>query len=381
MKHMHQLDGLRALAVIAVLIRHFLVTGSSSIGYAGVLLFFVLSGYLITGILLNIQSKDFSVGKSLKLFYARRFLRIFPLFYFVLAVLYCLNAPTVRAAIGWQLSYLSNFYLSNLGAWKGPATLHFWSLAVEEQFYLCWPLVVLLIPRARLQKVIFGMIVMSFAMRLLITFGLHAQEPAINSLPFLCLDSLGMGALLAVAPDKKEKICRIGRWAACFAAILLAMETIGVGYKLDKSFLVVSLALAFAWIVVRASEGAWPFLATKPLAYLGAISYGLYVYHLPVHWLLKSHISNNYLLALTATILTIGLSSLSWHLMEKPINGLKRYFEYEDVKNKKAFELEPLSAFGFALKTSPLEDADELLKNAPAAYRDAKTKAKGFLPF
>ena len=144
--YVKSLDGLRFLAVSLVLLDHW---SNYKLGFPasnlGVSLFFVLSGYLITGILLKSKDKDqannFGHAKSLKLFYIRRTLRIFPLYYFILAVLYLTNEPAVRANIFWLATYMTNNYIAYTQQWMGSFD-HLWSLAVEEQFYLFFPFVI-----------------------------------------------------------------------------------------------------------------------------------------------------------------------------------------------------------------------------------------------
>lgn len=133
-----EIDFLRAYAVLAVIATHSSRVVTVGItGYHGVLLFFVISGFLITGILLDARATNGPTRGILTAFYARRFLRIFPIYYAVLFVAFVLGFQNVRAEIGWLLTYLSNWYFASRG-FTGPAS-HLWSLAVEEQFYLFWP--------------------------------------------------------------------------------------------------------------------------------------------------------------------------------------------------------------------------------------------------
>src|SRR5436309_834307 len=149
-RRMPQLDGVRALAVLAVLVHHYLSAAwpvldraGTSLGFLGVKLFFVLSGFLITGILLEGRlADDTPEGRSrlrfLRQFYIRRFLRIFPLYYVVVALaLICNIAPARQIAI-WLLTYTVNIYFSIVGEFPRHFS-HLWSLAIEEQFYLVWP--------------------------------------------------------------------------------------------------------------------------------------------------------------------------------------------------------------------------------------------------
>jgi peptidoglycan/LPS O-acetylase OafA/YrhL len=146
-----ELDSLRAFAVLAVVWSHSSNINIGISGFQGVLLFFVISGFLITGILLNARAAEASPWSVLYAFYARRFLRIFPIYYAVLFVALAVGFPSVRDAIGWHLAYLSNWYFAYQGFDK---VSHLWSLAVEEQFYLVWPWLVLLVPSAALPWII-----------------------------------------------------------------------------------------------------------------------------------------------------------------------------------------------------------------------------------
>jgi len=163
-----QLDGLRAIAVTFVLIHHW-ISPRLGFGIIGVQLFFVLSGFLITGILLRerrgVESGRQSIGFSVRQFYARRFLRIFPLYYACLALFVVLDRFEIRKSLVWFACYLSNVFFFLKGEFGGPFS-HFWSLAVEEQFYLFWPWIVLLAPRKRLLAILVGAIVLAPLTRL-----------------------------------------------------------------------------------------------------------------------------------------------------------------------------------------------------------------------
>ncbi len=143
-----QLDGLRAIAVMAVVFQHFAPSGWSKVipwGGLGVTLFFVLSGYLITGILLKGREEP----GMLRHFYIRRALRIFPVYYATLLIAALLAIPPVRETFWWHAFYLSNVLFALKNSYFG-AVSPFWSLAVEQHFYLIWPWVVLFVPRKRL---------------------------------------------------------------------------------------------------------------------------------------------------------------------------------------------------------------------------------------
>lgn len=183
--YMPQLDGLRAVAVGAVLVHHLLNKSLLPAplahipwGFAGVRLFFVLSGFLITGILLRARIDADRAGTSplwvIRQFYARRFLRIFPLYYFVIFAGAIINLPPIREEFWWLVSYLFNFRIASLG-WFPENVAHFWILAVEEQFYLFWPLLMLFAPRWSLLWLSLTMVAIGPVFRALILgFGLYA---------------------------------------------------------------------------------------------------------------------------------------------------------------------------------------------------------------
>ncbi|HEY0781956.1 MAG TPA: acyltransferase [Thermoanaerobaculia bacterium] len=349
MRHMPQLDGLRTLAVAAVLVEHwmpsdFLFHRIVPWGTFGVRLFFVLSGYLITGILLDARRDGEAAGSGRLLtwrqFLTRRALRIFPAFYAVVLLSALFDFSTSRATLPWNLTYTTDFYLAATADWHG-AISHFWSLAVEEQFYLLWPWAVLFAPPKRRQAILFAMVVAAAAFRLAGALaGLNSI--ALVVLPISCLDTLGAGALLALAQRGQAP-----RWfaraiagrgpaiAAGLAIALCAARFLGLPGQgpIVAGFLDTALALAFAGLVGRAAEGSGgtlgALLAWAPLVAVGQISYGVYLIHnfapsilgwLPVWPWLRTGVL--YPLA------TLVLATLSWHFFEKPINALKRFVPY-----------------------------------------------------
>ena len=153
LRKMPQLDGLRAIAVLLVVWSHwasgYIHIFGTHLGVLGVQLFFVLSGYLISGILIDCSLRD-NEGRQrwfvLRQFYIRRFLRIFPLYYAILGLAVYVNVPPFRTTWPWHAAYLSNVHFWLVGSRESYGG-HLWSLSVEEQFYLCWPMLMLFMPK------------------------------------------------------------------------------------------------------------------------------------------------------------------------------------------------------------------------------------------
>jgi peptidoglycan/LPS O-acetylase OafA/YrhL len=309
--------------------------------------FFVISGFLITGILLNNRSERHS-SLVLKQFYARRFLRIFPLFYATLAIAGLLKVSSLAGTWYWHASYLSNVCFYRYG-WQGTLS-HFWSLAVEEQFYLIWPFLMLMLPaRSLLTGIVACIVAAPFYALTMNTFdpGFSGQPNQMTATILMpsCMSALGMGALVAYAVQQKIRVRALTRW-------LLAAGLAGVvtWYACDrpewlKPFYRLAEDCVLGWLVYSSAKGfggaiGW-FLECAPINYLGKISYGLYIIHnfaerLTLNaiillgspqWLVKLfHLEPGRMLLFI--IVTVGLASFSWHFFEKPINNLKRYFPY-----------------------------------------------------
>ncbi len=201
--YMPQLDSLRAFAVAGVMALHYHQNSKTGpLGVFGVRLFFVLSGFLITGILLECRSIVLDEGQSatatLTRFYIRRFLRIVPVFYLVLGLAWILGVPAARDGLVWHIGYASNFYSAHLHGW--PAGVgHFWSLAVEEQFYFVWPLIICSISRRRavepcILAIIFGVVLIRIFLRPHLTYPWY-----LDMSPLASIETLGIGSLLAAA--------------------------------------------------------------------------------------------------------------------------------------------------------------------------------------
>lgn len=341
--HRPQIDSLRWFAVLSVITLHFLyTTEATALGLAargGVWLFFVISGFLITRILLECRDAGGRVGVNLRRFYARRFLRIFPLYYGVLLVIAAFGLPGIRDHIVGFLTYTSNFQFIAQGHWPETAG-HFWTLAVEEQFYLVWPLVILTVPR----RALLGLVV-----ALALAAPLWRAWAAVNDWsyfatylpPIAALDTLGLGSILALGVGWYPE--RVPSWAAwCGAAgggaLAFAAVAAVAGFDPDGIALDLSITLLAGWLVYNAYVGVsgapGRVLSFKPFVYLGAISYGIYVFHgfaayFFSHLGLHAANTNRVVFFLVMTSATIVIAALSWRFFERPVNALKRHFPYD----------------------------------------------------
>lgn len=351
-EHMPQLDGLRAVAVAAVAISHW--TPNFMVGIVpwgtGVQLFFVLSGFLITGILLRSRPADvgLSLGEVLQVFYARRFLRIFPLFYGVLALALIFAVGPIRETWPWHVSYLSNWYYARHGhedAITDPF-LHLWSLSVEEQFYLLWPLVALVAGRRALWIILLATIAGSMLCRLAVA---HFAT-GITSLRYLtpnCMDALAVGGLVAHVRHYRgdASVRRTAWWLAIVGFLGLVVSMVPLArltnhadaHRVGHTFLVIFYGAIVAWAALGFRNLPGWLLSLGLVRYLGRISYGLYVYHYFAPWVVAAVAAPLGASALlgsrpaqlaTYTAFTLGAAVLSWHLYELPLNRLKRHFTY-----------------------------------------------------
>ena len=355
--HFPALDGLRGVAVLLVLLFHFLhidgeggavertLLGASRAGWAGVDLFFVLSGFLITGILLDARG---ATG-YFKAFYARRVLRIFPLYYAYLAVLFLVlprflpSLDVKPGSQGWLWTYLGNVLFSREGGFHAsPYTGHFWSLAVEEQFYLVWPFLVWFLPRRALAAVCGALVVGAFALR----FGIHRttfNATAAYVLTPARMDALSLGALVAIAarepgwwgPVRRAAPAVLVLAAAAVAAVWWRQGGFFGGDPVVQVWAFGPLAAGFAALLVLALDPAarrLPRVLSNPaLRGAGKYSYGLYVLHYPIFLALEAAgLTSLALAGLTGSRLggilafaaiaggaTFAAALLSWNLLEK----------------------------------------------------------------
>lgn len=347
MKYLKGFDGLRALAALSVILFH-LDTPGFALGWSGVPLFFVISGFLITGILLDLRAASApSIGGYLRTFYIRRTLRIFPLYYAYLGIA-CVLALAAHSVIPDLWSYV--IYLQNytLGASKfeHPWVLgHTWSLAVEEQFYLVWPLVVWWAGRRYLPAVIVATIAISIITRIAITH--YTGNPFLQFTTLLsCADGLVMGAALSLAHREGTLKARAVPFFLVSASLLaLSLWIVGyenlwtplrwaTGWLGDYLFSILCLFFTAVLALLVRSQALQQALEWPPLRALGKISYGLYLYHglilIVIDRLIGYHtaphtVSLWLLRAVTVLTGTIAISWLSFRYFENPL------LRYKDV--------------------------------------------------
>jgi peptidoglycan/LPS O-acetylase OafA/YrhL len=371
--HVPALDGVRGVAVAAVLALHFGVAADFTnrfpgtfsnwlerilyAGWAGVDLFFVLSGFLITSILL--ASKN-GAGYYRR-FYARRVLRIFPLYYTAL-ILGLVLLPRVAPEHAWGLvrdgesgdlwlwTYTFNIGLAfGLIAMPIASLSHFWTLAIEEQFYFVWPWLVRATSSRGLLRVCAGVTCMALALRVAwVSLG-YDPEGAYR-FTLTRADSLTIGAGVAVLMRDEQWRVRLTRicgpaLALTFAAAALMIAMVPRFYPSDPLVVTVGhtiLGLLSASLIVtavRQDSAAW--LANRTLATLGKYSYGIYVWHFPLqrallHWYGFQPPASGVRALDTVVFLVAGVGGsvllgwCSYLLIERPFLRLKRHFEYSE---------------------------------------------------
>jgi peptidoglycan/LPS O-acetylase OafA/YrhL len=355
-KYIPELDGVRGIAILLVLLFHF---GTSTrpggilgqvlgLGWVGVDLFFVLSGFLITGILLNSKGLPHYFSS----FYIRRVLRIFPLYYFSVFVFFNVALPIAHNFNGlahvvqpvqiWYWLYLVNWYVG-FGNPASPLT-HFWSLCIEEQFYMVWPLLIFVIGRKTFLRVCIALIVLSPVLRFV--FGQNPPSPYFLYFitPFR-MEPIALGAVIAILwrQDRISRLTNLAmRWVwipalAVVAYICVASgTTIPVSYYMERvGYTCIGLAfMSLVFVVAQAARGGTPIalLRYPVLMKFGKYSYAMYVFHAPISQYLPKFL--HFGSRLTRVGLSIGIgvgltyviAVLSWRYIESPILSLKGRF-------------------------------------------------------
>lgn len=361
------LDGVRGIAILIVLLHHFesilpgsnlavnLLKATFYMGWSGVDLFFVLSGFLITGILVDTkQAKNYFSS-----FYARRVLRICPLYYSVLTFMVFMARAINRPALDnimplrsdqiYYFFYLNNWWVLLKDKWHANIIGHFWSLAVEEQFYLLWPMCVWLIPTRLVLRVSLIGCALAFILRIALVTA-YGPSHAIDQNTFTRMDALLAGACCAMVVRSESLIATVKAWltpamwtaaAGVLAIDFLAGELWQAGVYMETAGFSL-LSLGFSALVLRAYlEQGRPSMAQKiftsaPLRAMGKYSYGIYVWHVPILWITMPFVPGAFGVGvnpLSSALFFVGLigfsfavAAVSYDLFESPFLRLKSRF-------------------------------------------------------
>jgi peptidoglycan/LPS O-acetylase OafA/YrhL len=372
-KHFLALDGLRGVAVLLVVLAHgtqahehgaqehlLPETFKFNGGWLGVVVFFVLSGFLITHLLLEERARTGRI--SLTKFYLRRALRIWPLYFTVLGV-YVFALPLFDAGnfgsiyeadslrdYYYLLAY--PFFLQNYLV--DPTDVHFWgirvfwSLAVEEHFYLLWPLLLVAIRGRWLMPTLAGIMIATFSLRALTLLGLLPKFQGVEHMTHTGLDGLAAGCLVACLYHWRPSVLKAlsrRRWLYLLGWALL-LFLVWAGLKQlpffptlpEEAYYRITLATLVSTVIVACVVGgAGPtrsILCSRPLTYVGEVSYGMYVLHPIVLWYVAKVATylgllhgSSYFLAITAyCVIVIGVAGLSFKFFEAPILRFKERF-------------------------------------------------------
>jgi peptidoglycan/LPS O-acetylase OafA/YrhL len=367
--HVPALDGVRGVAILVVVFYHLSLWAHvvapvealwrwTMMGHVGVDLFFVLSGYLITGILWD--SRESST--YLPTFFARRALRIFPLYYLVvfgfavLAHLAAPNSPKLREISAnqlWLWTYTSNVAVALKNAWPFNALNHLWSLAVEEQFYLVWPFIVWRLSREKLFVFCFIMTAAAMLSRWILIAVVPGHDLGTYSLTICRMDALLLGGALALEARRPGGGAANGPWAVITRWIALPAAAVALIFSygviqiatpgasetpLIDVFVPTCWAVAFAgFISASLIESQLSRLLRRPtVRFFGRYSYGLYVFHYPLHPLFEKLVPirsfrsvalGTFLFFLVGLSISTLVALVSYHVFEMRFLALKKRFD------------------------------------------------------
>jgi peptidoglycan/LPS O-acetylase OafA/YrhL len=366
--HFASLDGVRGVAILLVIIYHFSsslsvlgfanpVFGFFRIGWCGVDVFFTLSGFLITGILLDTKSSS----GYFRSFYIRRALRIFPLYFGSLLVVFLLRLALPSAGVWgsyqsffspgsllWPGVFLENVAILPQGAAETGVMTHFWSLAVEEHFYLLWPMLVWLVSRQRLIVIALSFLALSILARTFLY--LHGTDlDRVFALTPLRMDGLAIGAIASIIIRSGIGMDVVVRWARIGLTVsgILLFSLLGLRHSTHQTdpmmwISAYPLVAVITATVILVSFNAGPLrrvLSLPTLGWFGKYSFGLYVWH-PIIGMILLHsqvalvtATSGKIAILLAAAGTLGLDLIvawiSYNLWEKFFLDLKKYFPSE----------------------------------------------------
>jgi len=374
-RHIPGLDGLRALAILLVIPHNLdllrppvplalypMVTLMHA-GWIGVQLFFVLSGFLITGNLLDTRGSE----NYFRAFFGRRALRILPLYYAVLLIAFIIVPAFVAVPAETNATRLNQLWLATfLINWVQPfgagvhGFTHFWSLAVEEQFYLLWPFLVILCRPMALAWACGAVAIVALGVRIALE-ALHFPSDALYMFTICRMDALALGAAAASLmriPRAREWLARFKGRVALAAVLTLAATTVVTrGLVLDAAstqtwgYTLLSLGFAMVVLLTALPQSGLPGrilspLAWRPLRLIGRYSYGMYIFHLPLSVFVAfpllqrmfPHITTTVGLtyAVIMTVVTFCLAAVSYELFESPFLRLKGRLMPKNARSARA---------------------------------------------
>ena len=344
-QHVPALDGIRGIAIILVIIHHQLIPLSLKGGFLGVDLFFVLSGFLITGLLL----KEFEAMNSISLtnFYARRALRLAPAFltYLIAALIVTYyqhpeDFGREVKLVGLSLVYLANWRMALGWDYSLDPTAIVWSLSIEEQFYLLWPPLLVLLLTCRVKRshiaVALALTVLAVAVHREVLWSDGAELNRMYYGTDTRADALFTGCLCALVaqyrlPGRLRSALRgVGLTSAGFLIYLIGTAAFTTQFLYRGGYTLIALATGLLIWSVNDSQDSWfaRVLAFYPLRWFGFISYGLYL----SHWLLLRSASFYYFVgewdAWARFAAAVAIAAASFYLIEKRVNRLKTRFSY-----------------------------------------------------
>lgn len=314
----------------------------------GVPIFFTISGFLITTILLNTLENDHSITRLgiIKNFMVRRVLRLFPIYYIM--ILFFFLAKRYLSLYLWKdeftpyfFTYTPNFLIHKIGSGNALCFSHLWSLGVEEQFYLVWPWILLFCPK-RFRLPVIGLLVVVG----LVYIFTHYTDPSIGAIPFADLHTLGMGGILgclyayrhpAMGWLEKHRHLLVTVTLAHLIVVLIFFRENSAFWHLYRDLSLCLCTFCLVLVSIFGWKGLIGYITrNRVVQYLGVISYGIYLYHMPVPFVYRAiagryfpsvHMSPGVFMVFCFAV-TIGLAALSYKFIETPFLKLKRYFAY-----------------------------------------------------
>ncbi|WP_265519198.1 acyltransferase family protein [Nitratireductor luteus] len=323
-----QIDGLRTIAMIGVLYVHF-CNPNPALEHVRVSLFFVVSGFLITHILTRAHASGSSI--NVLNFYIRRSLRLFPALLLALSLAAIINMQDIRDSILWHMTQLSNVYFALHKTWEPWVAAHLWSLNTVEQFYLLCPIAIFFLGRSAVTVFFIAVMVGSILLRV------HAYDLGFDGWVSILFayDPIAAGAILALLKDHREIQAVLRHPANIALSLLIIFSPLAFGSDFGETE---SYRLLIIYALVSIVSGAYVgfggiarlLLDNGVVRLFSRISYGVYVYHFFVWWIVAGYFptlyEKNWTTFFTMSALTIVVATLSWLFIEKHFDRMKHRF-------------------------------------------------------